>query len=88
MSEINRQFSTFQHYQGGVYFKLAEAMHTETEEALVIYTCAVSGMVFARPKSMFEEQIATPEYTGPRFIPMPASTTKSQRKNLRYDAKA
>ena len=85
MPEINRQFSTYQHYQGGVYFKLAEALHTETEEMLVIYTCAVSGVVFARPKEMFEEQITTPEYTGPRFIPMPVSTTKAQRKKLRYD---
>lgn len=76
MSDLQRQFSTFQHYKGGVYLKLCEAMHTETEEAMVVYACAVSGMVFCRPKKMFEGQVEDESYTGPRFIPLPEGTTK------------
>jgi hypothetical protein len=84
MTETARQFQTYQHYKGGVYFKLAEGMHTETEEALTIYTCAVSGLVFCRPTAMFNEIITEDGYTGPRFIPLPPNTVKAQRKTLKY----
>jgi hypothetical protein len=85
MTEPLRQFATYRHYRGGVYVKLCEAEHTETGEILVIYTCAVSGAVFCRPKAMFEESITTEEYTGPRFTPFPQTTTKAIRKSLKYD---
>ena len=79
-----RQFSTFQHYRGGVYFKLCEALHTETEELMTVYACAVSGRVFCRPTAMFNEMITEDGYHGPRFIPMPEPTTREQRKSLKY----
>lgn len=82
-----RQFSTYQHHKGGVYIKLAEAIHTETNEPLTVYTCAVSGMVFCRPTESFNEVINEGGYSGPRFIPLPSDTTKSQRKSLKYDDK-
>lgn len=85
MVEVQRQFQTYQHHKGGIYVKLCEALHTETEEIMVIYTCALSGAVYCRPKAMFDEIVTTPEYTGPRFIPLPQTTTKAQRQGLRYE---
>ena len=60
-------------------------MHTESEEILVVYACAVGGDVFCRPKAMFEETITTEDYSGPRFAPFPETTTKAQRKSLKYE---
>ena len=88
MTQPTRQYSTYRHYTGGIYLKLAEALHTETEEALTVYACAVSGMVFCRPTAMFNETITEGSYQGPRFIPLPENTTKAQRKSLRYDETA
>lgn len=85
MGNPQRQFQTYRHYKGGVYIKLCEAMHTETEEQMVIYTCAVSGTVFCRPKTMFEETVTEGAYSGPRFTPFPNDTTKAQRQSLKYD---
>lgn len=79
-----RQYQTYQHHKGGIYIKLAEALHTETEEHLTVYICAVSGMVFCRPTAMFNEIIDEDGYQGPRFIPLPNDTTKAQRKSLNY----
>lgn len=80
----SRQFPTYQHYKGGIYLKVCEAMHTETEESLTVYICAVSGTAFCRPTAMFNEIVTEDGYTGPRFIPMPPHTTKAQRKTLKY----
>ena len=79
-----RQLPTYQHYKGGLYLKLHEAFHTETEETLVIYACAASGMVFARPKASFDENVMVEGYTGPRFRPVPDSAvaTFAQRHAL------
>lgn len=84
MSDPARQFQTYQHFRGGVYLKLAEAIHTETGEALTVYACAVSGTVFCRPTAMFNEIVTEDGYTGPRFMPMPPNTTKAQRHTLKY----
>lgn len=85
MSAPTRTFQTYRHHSGGIYTKLADALHTETEELLTVYVCAVSGAVFCRPKSMFEETVTVDTYTGPRFTPFPPETTKSQRKSLTYN---
>ncbi len=75
-------FETYQHYKGGLYLKLAEALHTETNEILVIYTCAVRGEVFARPKNMFYEAIAEGDYSGPRFTLIPRDMNKEEAKTF------
>lgn len=56
-----------------LYRVLGIAMHTETEESLVVYQ-ALNGpnedRIFARPEAMFLEEVDKPEhgYKGPRFI--------------------
>lgn len=77
-----RQFQTYQHYKGGIYLKLCEALHTETDEDLVVYLCAVSGRAFCRPKAMFEENVQDGDYRGPRFIPLPDNTERNDRKKV------
>lgn len=65
------KFETYQYYKGGLYIKLHEALHTETNEWMVIYACAVRGEIFARPKNMFYAEINEDGYSGPRFRLMP-----------------
>lgn len=79
-----RQFKTYQHYKGGLYLRLCDAEHTETGEVLAIYVCAISGRTFCRPKAMFEENLSTPDYSGPRFILLPEGTGKEERKAVRF----
>ena len=54
-----------------LYEVLGTALHTETNELLIIYR-ALSGAhtIYARPKAMFLEEVDRPElsYRGPRFI--------------------
>lgn len=45
--------ATHRHYKGGLYQKLFDATHSETEELLTIYLTA-DGRPFARPKAMFD----------------------------------
>ena len=72
---MSRQFPVYQHRDGGLYLKLTEAKHSETGEMLVVYICAVSGDVWARPKAMFEEP--------GRFTEVPYVADKAARKQLR-----
>lgn len=51
------------------YTILGVAMHTETEEILVIYQAQYGEKkIFARPIDMFLGDVDKPEYKGPRFI--------------------
>jgi integrase len=45
---------THRHKKGGLYTKLMEATHSETEEAMVVYQ-GDDGRTWVRPKAMFEE---------------------------------
>jgi hypothetical protein len=45
--------ATHRHYKGGLYQKLFDATHSESEELLTIYLTA-DGRPFARPKAMFD----------------------------------
>jgi hypothetical protein len=45
--------ATHRHYKGGLYQKLFDATHSETEELLTIYLTS-DGRPFARPKDMFD----------------------------------
>lgn len=80
---MNSSLETYQHFKGGVYVKLCEAKHSENKEELVIYACASSGEIFARPKNMFYENVEKENYTGPRFIKIPPIVSKDKRKKLR-----
>lgn len=49
----------YQHYKGSCYLVLEVAIHTETEEQLVIYTNVKNkAQIWARPLQMFEDSLA------------------------------
>ncbi len=48
----------YEHYKGAHYEVLGRAQHSETEEWLVIYRALYGSFgLWARPQSMFEEQV-------------------------------
>lgn len=47
----------YKHYKGGIYRVINIAIHTETNEVLVIYQGLETNKVWARPKEMFEETV-------------------------------
>lgn len=50
--------ATYRHYKGNLYKVLALAKHSETLEDLVIYMALYgNGQVWARPLSMWNEQV-------------------------------
>ncbi|MEK7080136.1 MAG: DUF1653 domain-containing protein [Patescibacteria group bacterium] len=54
-----------------LYEVIGTALHTETEEQLVIYRALYGPhTIYARPVKMFLEHVDKPDYgyTGPRFI--------------------
>ena len=56
----------YQHFKGGFYIVSCVAKHTETKEEMVIYYND-SGEVFARPITMFLEEMNEERHVGPRF---------------------
>ena len=47
---------THRHYKGGLYRKLFDARHSETEELLTVYQSA-DGRHWVRPTAMFDERL-------------------------------
>lgn len=74
---------TYRHHKGGLYIKLHEALHTETNEMMVVYACCITGGVFVRPKDMFYETISKDGYTGPRFAPVPDMNREQAKEFLK-----
>lgn len=56
----------YRHYKGGIYDFLYIAIHSETEEKLVIYRSS-EGVVYARPYKMFFENVTIENVVMPRF---------------------
>lgn len=51
------------HFKGGKYIVLAVAMHTETEEILVVYqSLEDESKVYARPYDMFAGEVDREKY--------------------------
>ena len=49
---------TYRHYKGGLYKVIGNAVHTETEEPLVIYhPLGEPSKMWARPESMWDDYI-------------------------------
>lgn len=50
------QIATHKHYKGGLYYKLFEALHTETQEGMTVYLHVWPNPpgAYARPQLMFE----------------------------------
>lgn len=63
--------ATHRHYKGGVYRRLFEALHSETEERLTVYQSA-DGRYWVRPTAMFEEVLADGRR---RFAPLGSDKT-------------
>lgn len=60
----------YRHFKGTLYEVLFTARHSETSEELVIYRAADGhGPVWARPLSMWGEEVERGAYRGPRFAP-------------------
>ena len=57
----------YRHYKGDLYNVLNIAVHTETEEVLVIYQGVKSSKIWARPKAMFEDTVEINSKTINRF---------------------
>ncbi len=58
----------YEHYKGHRYRLLCIATHSETLEKMVIYQALYGeGDIWARPASMWEEQVEVDGKTVPRF---------------------
>ena len=59
----------YRHFKGGEYRVIAEALHSETEEEMVVYQNVNDEQkIWVRPKQMFLERVEKEGYSGPRFI--------------------
>jgi hypothetical protein len=58
----------YRHYRTrGVYEVVGEGLHTETEEALVVYRDVENGRIWCRPRAMFYGKVETESGMVPRF---------------------
>jgi hypothetical protein len=59
----------WQHYKGGTYEVISCAVHTESDEILVIYRSVVFGTIYARPIEIwFDEVDNGSKKKVPRFV--------------------
>ena len=58
----------YRHFKGGEYQVLHIALHSETQEPMVVYR-ALYGQrgIWVRPASMWTERVQRDGYDGPRF---------------------
>jgi len=47
----------YKHYKGNYYIVLGTALHSETEEELVLYRSEKNEQLWVRPRQMFEEMV-------------------------------
>lgn len=63
----------YRHFKGNFYEVLGEAIHSETQEILVVYRALYGDqLLFVRPKVMFLEQVEVGGQQVPRFQLDPA----------------
>ncbi len=59
----------YRHYKGGEYEVIGTARHSETEEELVVYRALYGEHgLWVRPRAMWDENVRTDAYDGPRFL--------------------
>ena len=68
MSQLTRPITNqlYRHYKGGLYRVIATALHTETNELLVVYK-NFNDEVFARPLGMWNDNVTVCGNLRPRF---------------------
>lgn len=58
----------YRHFKGNTYRLIGIATHSETLEPLVVYQALYAeGSLWVRPAHMWNEQVETDTYSGPRF---------------------
>ncbi len=57
----------YEHYKGGIYKVISMAIHTETNEVMVIYKSLLFGSVFVRPLSSWNSTISRYSVQRQRF---------------------
>ena len=68
MTKRSLKKGRYQHYKGKDYMVIGIALHTETEEELVVYEQLYEDhKLWVRPKQMFEEEIDVDGKLIPRF---------------------
>jgi hypothetical protein len=60
----------YRHFKGGEYVLITIARHTETDELVAVYRPSDGDTVWARPLSMFLEQVSVGDEPVPRFQPV------------------
>lgn len=66
------QKGQYEHYKGNRYEVVGEAIHTETQEPMVLYKALYKGnfpegTIWARPMAMFKESVTVEGRLVPRF---------------------
>jgi len=69
---MNVPLGIYEHYKGNRYEVLGEAIHTETQEPMVIYKALYKGnfpegTLWARPLAIFKENVTVNGKSVPRF---------------------
>jgi len=69
MDTVNKLLpGIYQHYKGQSYLVFVTASHTETDEAMVVYTSSSNDKIlWTRPASMFSETVDSNGEQVPRF---------------------
>ncbi len=58
----------YRHFKGGDYMVTGVAVHSETQEQLVVYRPLYGAyQLMVRPRMMFTEEVQRDGYRGPRF---------------------
>lgn len=58
MSRSLESHSLYRHYKGGLYYVIGEALHTETNERMVVYHALYNEReLFTRPMDMFLSEV-------------------------------
>ncbi len=59
----------YRHFKGGEYEVLGIALHSETQEPMVVYRALYGERgLWVRPASMWSEPVDRDGYSGPRFV--------------------
>jgi hypothetical protein len=58
----------YRHYKNNCYIVIGTALHSETEEEMVVYSRENNTQLWVRPRKMFEEMVVVDGKSVPRFL--------------------